>query len=128
MSAIVRLTWPLIHWPTPNKRLHPLAKARLAKAIRTHAAIVGQQALTRTGPIATPCLITVQFAFPDGRRRDIANYEAKHAIDGLVDSGLIADDSWREVPRMILEHDPKPSPKGRLRVTVHIESIERSAE
>ena len=120
MTATVRLTWPLAKWPTPNKRLHPMARANQVKAIRTAAALLGQQALTRTGPVTVPCEITVAFGFPDGRRRDIANFEAKHAIDGLVDAGLIADDSWREVPRMVLEHDPEPSEKGQLRVTITI--------
>ncbi len=120
----VVITWPLKDWPTPNRRLHPMARANLAKAIRTHAALVGQQARARHGQIAVPCLVRVAFGFPDGRRRDVSNFEAKHAIDGLVDAGLLPDDSWREVPRMVLEHDPDPSEKGQLRVTVTFEEVE----
>ena len=117
-SPRVVMTWPLKDWPTPNKRLHPIVRANLAKAIRTHAAVIGQQALTHAKPVRVPCHVNVAFGFPDGRRRDVSNYEAKHAIDGLVDAGLLPDDSWKEVPRMLLEYDPEPSPKGQLRVTV----------
>ena len=38
--------------------------------------------------------ITLQYFFPDRRRRDPDNYSGKFILDGLVKAGIIADDNF----------------------------------
>lgn len=41
--------------------------------------------------------VTYRFLLPNARRRDVANLVAacKPYIDGIVDAGVLPDDSWR---------------------------------
>jgi hypothetical protein len=75
-----------------NKRMHHMAKARLVKDIRygasLFAGLAGVPALKRAHVVCEYCP-------PDRRRRDVHNLfpSAKAAVDGLVDAGVLPDDS-----------------------------------
>jgi hypothetical protein len=71
-------------------------------------------------PRWTRCSVSLAFRFPDRRRRDIFNYAGacKPYLDGLVDAGVMADDSgieWGEISRCIDREHPG--------VTIKIEPI-----
>ena len=76
---------------TANQRLHWAEKARRTKAIRTKAA----WAAFRQGTQYTRAHVLVTVTFQDARRRDVYNWHltVKAIIDGLVDAGVIPDDS-----------------------------------
>lgn len=92
-------------WPpadlNPNKRLHWADRRRATQQYRTDCFFVVKARggwLRRTKvpmPLPTPVSATVTFWMPDRRRRDLDNLLAamKPAWDGLVDAGLLADDS-----------------------------------
>lgn len=46
--------------------------------------------------------MTILFYLPDARRTDLTN-KAESIMDLLVDNGIIADDNWNIVPRLILD-------------------------
>jgi len=45
--------------------------------------------------------ISIRFIFPDNRKADLTN-KAESIMDLLVDCGVIEDDSWQHVPKIIL--------------------------
>lgn len=76
-----------------NDRLHWAVKARLTKTIRDAAHII-----TRQAKVPRLEKARIEFFFHPGpriRRRDAANWfpSAKAAVDGVVDAGVLADDS-----------------------------------
>lgn len=78
-------------WLNANDRIHWSLKAKLTKGWRENAyaaSSVGQ--IDRAHIVAT-------LHFGDDRRRDVGNYAptVKAAVDGLVDAGVIPDDSDR---------------------------------
>jgi Holliday junction resolvase RusA-like endonuclease len=90
--------------PTPNARRHWRTTHRdnaewkaWAKQCAIHS--------TPDGTIAPigPCAIIIEFVVPDKRRRDLDNLVASSKVltDGIVASGLIADDST-EVIRSVM--------------------------
>lgn len=129
-AAIVRLTWPIAAWPNPNRdrRKHWTREREEARNIRAMGKSLGQQALDKHQPLTSPIHVTLTWAFPDRRERDLENWSSKALIDGIADSGLIAGDSTKHIARVTREVDVVRSEKGKLRVTVRIEEIERSAE
>lgn len=101
---------------TANQRLHWRERHRRTKsvreAIRHHAGNIG------------PCKrITVQLHYRpgDNRRRDAPNLHptAKPAVDGLVDAGLVADDTPEYVTEVMPAIHPGPGPR-RLWITVEV--------
>lgn len=129
MSATIQLTWPMAKWPNPNRdrKKHWTRERSEARAIRTTAQSLGVQALTRgTTPMRSPIAVTLAWAFPDARERDLENWSSKALLDGLVDSGLIAGDSTRHIVRTERVEDPERSPKGMLRVTVVLAEVSKA--
>jgi Holliday junction resolvase RusA-like endonuclease len=63
--------------------------------------------------------ITAELCFPDNRRRDAGNYypTIKACIDGIVDAGLIVDDSDKYVDALTIRRGPVDK-IGELRLTV----------
>jgi len=83
-------------WLSANDRVHWAVKARITKAWRDAA----RKAATAADVKALGWQrvhVEARLHFADDLRRDPANYQPtlKAAVDGLVDAGLIADDSWR---------------------------------
>lgn len=106
-----------------NKRQHYMAKARLTKAIRQ---IARNYAIREAVPALQRAHVVVEYRPPDRRRRDVHNLypSAKAAVDGLVDAGVLPDDSDRYLtgPDMRLGEVVK---SGRL--VLHITELEVSA-
>lgn len=63
--------------------------------------------------------ITVELRFPDNRRRDAANYypTIKACVDGIVEAGLIVDDSDKYVDALTIRRGPR-EPRGEMVITV----------
>lgn len=76
------------HIPWPVQR----ARARL---LREKSLIMHKRALTLTGWHARRAHLTVYVAWPNRRRRDVANLMPtfKPLIDGAVDAGVLPDDN-----------------------------------
>lgn len=109
-----------------NDRLDRHTRARRSSEIRAafkHASI-------DLGHLTTPVHVDVQLTFPRrDRRRDSPNWmpTAKAALDGIVDSHVITDDSDNHVPRTtVLAHlidpalraDPAAGRAARVRLTI----------
>lgn len=110
---------PSAMWLSSNHRHgNPHAKARKVADIR----LLGRHAARDTPPIVGPVHITIYVGTPTARRFDAPNAwdSAKPAIDGIVDAGVLADDSSDIVPRTSFEMDPERTPRGRYRLTIHI--------
>lgn len=100
----ITLTLP---WPSeklnPNraKSLHWGMKGRAVSMYRDTCCIIALNAKNRgrLAPFAPPVLATVTFYVTDKRRRDIDNLDAmlKPLWDGIVDAGVLADDSAKEL-------------------------------
>lgn len=80
-----------------NQRLNFHAKAKLTKIWR--AAVEAETRRVMNGPLRTPVRIVAKIHKPGNRRWDPNNLAptTKACVDGMVDAGLIPDDSWREV-------------------------------
>ncbi|WP_433235482.1 hypothetical protein ACQPYK_25415 [Streptosporangium sp. CA-135522] len=74
-----------------NQRLHPMAKAKLTKALRG----AGRDAAAALGvPHFDRVYVIGELRPVDRRRRDPGNWypSAKAVVDGLVDAGVLDDD------------------------------------
>lgn len=74
-----------------NGREHWRTRARHAKTIRAHV----REWATYTIPNLERVAVELHYVPRDARRRDADNLvpNLKHAIDGLVDAGIVADDT-----------------------------------
>jgi Holliday junction resolvase RusA-like endonuclease len=88
--------------PTPNARLGHMAKARTSKLWRMKAASCATDAKPEDWVALSLAEIEVMMIVPDDRRRDWDNAIAarKPLMDGLVDAGVLTDDSNRVVKRL----------------------------
>lgn len=75
-------------------------------------------------PVRTPCEVRVTILPGKGWRRgcDIANRE-KSILDSLVENGIIPDDDWGHVPRIVLEFDSGAKSTGTSMVRVTVETL-----
>lgn len=97
-----RLPLPWVRPPlSANQRLHWGTCARLARDIRTTTAWLARAAQI---PAAAHLGVTLVWAPGDRRRRDVDNLvpTLKPCCDGLVDAGVVADDT----PRWMTKHMP----------------------
>jgi hypothetical protein len=88
----------------PNARLHRFARSRLIKAAREAGLLAGRDAMRGEFgpfPVRGACEIVFEFRLGTRHRRDLDNLVGgmKAYLDGLVDSGLLADDS--EATRLV---------------------------
>jgi crossover junction endodeoxyribonuclease RusA len=95
--------------PWPSARLHShnkgnwRAKSREVRRVRMMSKTATEDAmgLIRKVQVEWPpmqqAILTIDFYAPDNRRRDVLNLcqSLKPVIDGVVDAGLIPDDSWQ---------------------------------
>ena len=107
-----------------NKRLHHMAEHRIKKDIR-HVGYM--QAKTHMGlrhPLAYPIPYQVEIALiwtvPTKHRRDASSGAPtiKSWVDGVVDAGLLHDDSWVWVKREYCEIEHRPGQPMALRVEI----------
>lgn len=103
-----------------NDRNHWRVKARLSRALRDYARYVAGPTLR---PVTVRQHVTVTFAFPDRRRRDIANLAptVKAWIDGFTDAGIWMDDDDQWVLGPDLRLNPERSPLKAVQVTIALE-------
>ena len=105
-----------------NRRMHHFRRAELTRNIRSTAFVCAKHLKV---PALQRAHIVCEFRPPDHRRRDVHNLypTAKAAVDGLVDAGVLPDDSDRYLigPDMRLG-DVEPG--GRL--VLHITELEVS--
>lgn len=79
-----------------NVRLHWREDRKRSRDLR---AVAGWQARAARIPGLTSARIVARVTWPDARRRDAHNLgpTGKHLIDGLVDAGVLPDDSDRHL-------------------------------
>lgn len=87
-----RIDLPLTLPLSMNDREHPMVKHRRVKAIRSAAAVLARQ---QKIPSLERIAVELHYCPRDRRRRDPLNLVAtlKPAEDGLVDAGVIPDDT-----------------------------------
>lgn len=101
------LTIPHALWMSSNDRMHPMAKAKRTRAVRELAQVEARNARL---PHLPQVHIAIYVGYPSRRKADPPNAwpTVKAAIDGIVDSGALVDDSsefvychsfWRERTR-----------------------------
>jgi hypothetical protein len=102
-----------------NQRLHWAPKARITKTIRDAAHILTRQAKV---PRLESARIVCVYEPNDQRRRDRSNWHpsAKAAVDGVVDAGVLADDSDRYLDGPHIKIG-EVHPRGRL--VLHITEV-----
>lgn len=88
-----------------NDRRHRMAEAKLTKAWRQAAYV----ACRNIGPLNWPVQITVEVWKPRANRYDPGNLypSAKACLDGIVDAGLLPDDSYKQVHGPDMRHGGK---------------------
>lgn len=96
----IELPWqkPML---SPNLRMHEMQRAKLTAEVRTDTAWIAKAARLRPNP---PVAITLHYRPAHDGRRDRVNLTLDHKaqVDGLVDAGVIPDDT----PEFIDEHMP----------------------
>lgn len=103
-----RLVMPMTRLINSNKKEHWAPAAAKRKEMRTTA----RQHCADLEPIKGAATLLITFMFPDRRHRDVDNYEAKGAIDGAVDAGLISDDRSTVLTHVERVGSDYLSPKG----------------
>ena len=95
MTTTITLPWidPRLHAHTSGNRW---SKSRATKELRQYTALLAKQQRPKTISVA---VVDYRFFPPDARKRDVVNMmqSTKAAIDGCVDAGIIAGDSWTEL-------------------------------
>lgn len=113
------------HPPSPNATLrqHFMAKARDRAAWRTTARAAALLAIRDAGiadDLPWPRVrVRLVWILPDRRRRDPDNAvsSVKSCLDGVVDSGLITDDSFAVIVDLAVSSEPGPRKALRIEVT-----------
>lgn len=96
------LVFPWLSPPlSANQRLHWARRARLTADVRNATALLARQAGV---PAMGRCEVTLVWTVTDKRRRDTDNLypTLKAACDGLVDAGIVPDDT----PEFMVKHAP----------------------
>lgn len=121
MSTVYELDIPLLRNKPPltaNQRLHHQEKARRTRVIR---AVVYMRAKAAKIPVASTLIVQLHYTPGDNRRRDAPNLVAtsKPAVDGLVDAGIVPDDTADYVNELMPVIHPGPA-KRRLWLAVAV--------
>jgi len=112
-------------WVSANDRSHWASKARLVKVWREAAAVHAKAA--KLPHITEPVTITGWVHRTITRRADAHNriLTVKAVIDGLVDAGVLTDDSDKHVTAVTMRNgspvDPKVHPLGVLGIEIRTE-------
>lgn len=112
------LVLPLKRVHNSNHRGHwSVAQSKRAE-LRQLAALESRR--QGVGARVAPVHLWVEFHFPDRRGRDLDNIEIKGAIDGLVDAGILPDDSRQVIPTVTRHAGEGRSDKGTLRLEISL--------
>lgn len=105
-----------------NDRMHRQAKARITRRVRLEVALLARSARLPRG--AGHVTVTLHYAPRDDRRRDTDNLVAtsKPCFDGLVDAGLVPDDTpqWMSKPEPVI-HPKTGTGRGKLWLDIEVE-------
>lgn len=108
MTAEFRLVLPLSELHNSNHRGHWSVGAKKRAAMRAAA----KSACADLEPIPGPVDLVITFAYPDKRPRDLDNVEAKGAIDGAVDAGVLTDDRATVLRSVTRRQSAVKAPRG----------------
>lgn len=113
------------HPPTANERLHHFELAKRRRAFRDDATLVARDAKNRSNgdfPLG-PVRLSFNFVFPTFRVRDLDNLvgSVKPIIDGIVDAGIIYDDSLDHVRE--IRASARVDPAIGSEIVVNIETV-----
>lgn len=104
---------------TENQRMHYHQKARIVRAVRSEVATLARE--SKLPRKSAHVAVSLHYAPPTNARRDADNLvpTLKAACDGLVDAGIVTDDT----PAEMTKHMPVIHPKtgtgvGRLWLTI----------
>lgn len=105
-----------------NERLHGRAAARIVKAWRDATNVYARQAKL---PALSRARIRADIHWPTRRRRDAHNYmnTIKAMIDGLIDHGLLPDDSDQHLLSVEICGVPPAKPQPRTTPAVVVLTI-----
>lgn len=127
MNAVDRswtLRLPFVKPPLSlNSRMHPMAKAKITKRIRLAAAVLARHEHI---PALPAIHVTLTYTPRDKRGRDRDNLVAtlKPLIDGLVDAGIVPDDT----PQYVSWEPPVITEPDRRDPRLHLTITERKAQ
>lgn len=112
---------PSAMWLSSNHRHHWRAKASRTAEIR----LLARYAARDLAPVAWPANCDVSVGLPTARRFDPHNSapSLKACLDGIVDAGVLPDDSSDHIPATTFRRDPEPTPRGRYRLTIRLEPV-----
>lgn len=110
------LTIPKSIWLTSNDRYHWRAAANRTQAIRLQAKLAAR-GMT---PVSVPADVLAVVHTPTNTKFDPPNAwpTVKAILDGLVDAGVIPDDSDKEIPVTSFARGPKTGAQGRYRIAI----------
>jgi len=114
------LTMPMSQMHSSNEGGHWAIEAGKRKIMRQMAGYAARG----LDPIPGKATLTVLFAFPDKRHRDLDNYSLKGGIDGAVDAGLITDDHSAVLKPITRDEGVGRSPKGFAVLTFTFSEVE----
>jgi len=117
----VTFAWPISKLLNINQErtMHHQVRAKLVRPIRAEAA----RALADHRFVRGRADILVEFRWPDGRRRDSANWypTAKACVDGAVDVGVLDDDDDKHVRTFAIAGEQTAGLKGYVLIGITIE-------
>lgn len=109
------------HPPSPNRSrtLHYHVRAGNDLAWRTTAYFAALDVRPQDFEPLTEASVRVVYIIPDKRRRDPDNAlaSAKPCIDGIVDAGLLTDDSFRVIRHLSVTSEPGPEKAVRFELS-----------
>lgn len=111
---------------TANQRLHWARKAKATAYLRQLGHHHARAFVVTEGLRLEHVHALVELTFPDpGRRRDAGNWHptAKALIDGIVDSGLLADDDRKHLIGPDLRITDERGKPGRVGVAIHLTEV-----
>ena len=108
-------------WLTQNQRLHWAQVAKRKKAIKQRARLEARRQGIQ--PRIGKTIATILVGYPSARRADPENAAPtiKACIDGLVDAGVLPDDS-AEFWAHGTDRDPNKTQPGTYRLTIRMET------
>jgi len=65
-------------------------------------AIISYCKLFKLKPMQAPIKVTLQNIYPTNRRRDPDNIICKFLLDGIVEAGVLPDDSFKEITEIVI--------------------------
>lgn len=115
---------PTTLYLSQNDRLHFRKKAERTQALR----LLARAVASCHDRVPTPCRMTVDVGWPDKRRRDRSNAAStiKALLDGVVEAGVLADDSDEHIVSETYTSHVEGN-KGRIHLDITFDPIQENA-